>query len=640
MVKLCTEPFYQLHHFAGDLDQIHYRTDKTYNYIDLDCNLAHDDGNADSSDLNVFVQLGDIIEYRSSKKDAPMKGQIVSIGALSSDRILQVSNGTWLSRKVHQVKRIEIVRPLEDKRLVNPSPKWKGLNKVVVIPPFETVDEDDEVEGVVENDINSGGNTTTADATSPGPAESNASDEPTAGTNQDQEEEEQIPRHTSRSERNKRQRTSCGTTNNSHWVETRKVRHEQDYLDKRRATHTYLPWARDGLEYDRAKLVVNKMYLHTLKFGIVHKFYEKKPFAALAKAEFNKSIKDLRNAVNNRIKTNAVSIEIKFDISFMDNPCYGEHGRSTESNRSRQTIEEMLKFEYKMKTLQLQTCSVCRENRLEFLEKDKESATRCEQVICSTCRTKKHKESDYFLKNNYHPIWYERDSEGVMKFDDDGKPVVRYDIPSELKDLTMSEKLLIRRCSPMIPSMHIKGGIYGINGHCVCFPQDINNMCMELPQTETSMVTFVRHISNRVTGESISRHYKVNKKKVIAALKWLKVHHSGYHGITINESNLDWIKNGSLYDVAKKYTLNTKPSRRDAVADAAETLSGNQTGTNGDKNNEDDFEMETVHPNYNNNLPNSTQAKIVKEFESIAHATNQKEKVLDFPPIDHNAPIK
>ena len=565
------------------------------------------------------------------------------IGALSSDKILQVSDGTWLSRKVHQVKRIEIIRPLEDKRLVNPSPKWKSLDKVVVIPPYETVDEDDEVNGVVENDINSGGTTTTADTTSPGPAQSNASDESTPGRNHDQEEEEeeeQIPRHTLRSEKNKRERTSCGKTNTSHWGETVKVRHEENYLDMKRATHTYIRWARDGAEYDRAKSVVNKMYLHTLQFGIVHKFYEKKPFAALAKAEFNKSIKSLKDAVNNRIKTNAVTIAIKFDIAFMDNPCYGEHGRSNETNRSRQTIEEMLKFEYKMKTLQLQTCSVCRENRLEFSEKDKESATRCEEVICSTCRTKKHKESDYFLKNNFHPVWYERDSEGVMKFGEDGKPVVRYDIPSELKDLTMSEKLLIRRCSPMIPSMHIKDGIYGINGHCVCFPQDINNMCMELPQTETSMVTFVRHISNRVTGESISRHYKVNKRKVIAALKWLKIHHSGYHGITINESNLDWIKNGSLYDVAKKYTLNTKPSRRDAVADAAETLSGNQTGTPEDKNNEDEFEMETVHPNYNNNLPNSTQAKIVKEFEAIAHATNQKEKVLNFPPIDHNAPIK
>ena len=340
-----------------------------------------------------------------------MKGQIVSIGALSSDKILQVSDGTWLSRKVHQVKRIEIVRPLEDKRLVNPSPKWKSLDKVVVIPPYETVDEDDEVNGVVENDINSRGTTTTADTTISGPAESNASDEPTAGRNQDQEkEEEQIPRHTSRSEKNKRERTSCGSTNNSHWCETNKVRHEENYLDKRRATHTYIRWARDGVEYDKAKSDVNKMYLHMLKYGMVHKFYEQEPFAAPTKEEFKKSIKSLRNAVDYRIKANAVKIAIKIELTFMDNPCYGEHGRSTETNRSRQTIEEMLKFEYKMKTLQLQTCSVCRENKLEFSEKDKESATRCEEVICSTCRTKKHKESDYFLKNNFHPVRYERDS--------------------------------------------------------------------------------------------------------------------------------------------------------------------------------------------------------------------------------------
>ncbi len=246
-----------------------------------------------------------------------MKGQIVSIGALSSDRILQVSNGTWLSRKVHQVKRIEIVRPMGDKRLVNPSPKWKGLDKVVVIPPFETVDEVDDT--VVENDINSGGPTTTADTTSP--AESNASGEPAADANQkeeEQQEEEQIPMFTSRSERNTRERTSCGSTNNSHWCETNKVRHEEKYLDKRRATHMYIRWASDGDEYDKAKSVVNKMYVHTLNFGIVHKFYEKKPFSASTKDEFNKSMKSLKDAVNNRIKTNAVTIAIKFDIIFMD----------------------------------------------------------------------------------------------------------------------------------------------------------------------------------------------------------------------------------------------------------------------------------------------------------------------------------
>ena len=119
-------------------------SDDNYNYIHVDCNLDCDEeAQPTSSDLNTFVQMGDIIEYRSSKHDVPRKGVIVAIGEPTSEKIIQISDGTWLMRKVHHVKRLEIVRPLEDKRLVNPSPKWKGLDKVVVIPPYETVDDDD-----------------------------------------------------------------------------------------------------------------------------------------------------------------------------------------------------------------------------------------------------------------------------------------------------------------------------------------------------------------------------------------------------------------------------------------------------------------------------------------------------------------
>ncbi len=68
------------------------------------------------------------------------------------------------------------------------------------------------------------------------------------------------------SEKNKRERIACGktNTNTSHWGETVKVRHEENYLDMRRATHTYIRWARDSVEYDKAKSDVNKMYLHML----------------------------------------------------------------------------------------------------------------------------------------------------------------------------------------------------------------------------------------------------------------------------------------------------------------------------------------------------------------------------------------
>ena len=614
--------------FSGDLGQFHISSDDNYNYIDLDCNFACEDEEQASSDLNMFIQMGDIIEYRSSKHDVPKKGEIISIGALSSDKIIQVSDGTWLFKKVHDVKRIEIMRADEDKRLVNPSPKWKGLNKVVVIPPYESVEEDEDEDGSVVS-------------TNSTQANEYDIDEPQANQ-EDIGRSEKVPMNTSRSDKSKRQRTSCGETGQTYYSKTRRVRKEEADLDERRATEEFIRWAAPGsvyvYDYDKAKSTINRLYLLSLRYGIVDKFYEKEPHEAPTHTEFKKRVKSLRNLVNYRIKTSAIKLTIKTDIVFMDNPGYGQHGQSRETKRSRQTVEEIYKFEYRMRTLQLQTCSVCRENKLEFSSKDKRhDMHESGKVVCEMCRTKKHEESDYFLKNNLHPVWYERDSDGCIKTDEDGKPVVRHDIPHELKCLTMAEKLLIRRCSPLIPSHHIKNGIYGLNGHCVCFPQDIDAMCSDLPQTQSNMVIFVRHISNRDSGVSHSRHFKVNKKKVLAALRWLKLHHRGYHDITITESNLDWIKEGSVYDVANNYTLRTKPSRRDAVTDSRETVSGNQCGTGVD---DDELEMETVHPNYKDNVPNESQSEIIKEFEAIAEETNQKDKILDFPPIDHNQPKK
>lgn len=71
---------------------------------------------------------------------------LVSIGALSSDKIIQVSDGQWLYRSVHQIRRVEIKRVDDDRRLPNPNPLWKRLDKVVVIPPYEDVDTDSDDE--------------------------------------------------------------------------------------------------------------------------------------------------------------------------------------------------------------------------------------------------------------------------------------------------------------------------------------------------------------------------------------------------------------------------------------------------------------------------------------------------------------
>jgi hypothetical protein len=55
--------------------------------------------------------------------------------------------------------------------------------------------------------------------------------------------------------------------------------------------------------------------------------------------------------------------------------------------------------------------------------------------------------------------------------------IIKYTLPSELQHLTLAEKLLIQRVSPLVPVTHIKNGILGTRGHVVSlFSRYIRNM--------------------------------------------------------------------------------------------------------------------------------------------------------------------
>ncbi len=77
----------------------------------------------------------------------------------------------------------------------------------------------------------------------------------------------------------------------------------------------------------------------------------------------------------------------------------------------------------------------------------------------------------YYLKNNLHPIWYEVSDVGAFVPDKDGNKVPRFDIPPELKRLSMTEKFLIQKCSNYVPLVHLSNGVFALKGHCVTFPQ-------------------------------------------------------------------------------------------------------------------------------------------------------------------------
>ncbi len=98
----------------------------------------------------------------------------------------------------------------------------------------------------------------------------------------------------------------------------------------------------------------------------------------------------------------------------------------------------------------------------------------------NAAHAKKRDEPDYYIKNNLHPVWYLVDDDSNYVLGESGDKVVQYHIPEELACLTMYEKLIIRCCTNLVTSVHLKNGIFGLNGHCVTLPQDITNMCDKL----------------------------------------------------------------------------------------------------------------------------------------------------------------
>lgn len=104
--------------------------------------------------------------------------------------------------------------------------------------------------------------------------------------------------------------------------------------------------------------------------------------------------------------------------------------------------------------------------------------------------------------------------------------------------------MLIQLASPFIPLQHIKNGVLGIKGHTCVFPQDVKGFATVLPRVP-SEAQFLRvmHCFKKEIGsnEGTSKVFRVNRTRVLDALKWLKKYNVLYEDVIIEESNLDWL---------------------------------------------------------------------------------------------------
>lgn len=153
--------------------------------------------------------------------------------------------------------------------------------------------------------------------------------------------------------------------------------------------------------------------------------------------------------------------------------------------------------------------------------------------FCKKCRKNNPKDEHYYLRTKQLPVWYS----------DAG--IAQNTVPSELDNLTMAEKLLIQKISPFVPLEHIHQGVMGLNGHVCSFEQDITGICLELPKlpSDVTVIRIVKEMKAEIgkSDLSVKKAYKVNRKRVLSALRWLKKYNREYTDIVIKEDNLAWM---------------------------------------------------------------------------------------------------
>ena len=438
--------------------------------------------------------------------------------------------------------------------------------------------------------------------------------------------------------KNTRKRTGEGLTKQKQFTKTRRAKKEEDRLDSAVKIPKF-NWAPPhSNEYCNAIVDINDAYRKMLIIGEAQKVFRDQVcpmLTAKTKEEFKKAQKIITDKYRNYMKTNKATLSnFRLKTEFLPHPRKFGSGSNQRLPTQREilTKEKILTFEHYMASLNVFMCKECKECHIETIP-----ATSDLTYVCKSCT--KRKDPNYYLRQNLHPIWFLVDDEGNYVLDDKGNKVVQYHIPEVLRCLSMYEKLLIRRCANFVPSVHLKNGIFGLKGHCVTFPQDVTEMCDELPQRKETLVTFIRNIGNKSSDSIFPTSLTVNRLKVINALKWLQKHNPFYKNITIKESNLDWMKGAEEVNmVIDGVVLNMKESSRSKMKESEEeyVATAHSSSIDGD---DDTLPIRTVQANRPVTVPSGRQAKQIKELVDIAHKTNQTSKIMNFPPIDHDAAI-
>ena len=198
------------------------------------------------------------------------------------------------------------------------------------------------------------------------------------------------------------------------------------------------------------------------------------------------------------------------------------NNRAKSADPVRDAMEAIQTFENEQMSYSFNTCPVCNECRLEMkMSRDKSMCHRCQQ-------DKNHVKM--FSKENLMDPGY---------------------MPEELKDLTLVEQQLICRLAPAISLHMLKHGGLAAKGHCVTFPQSIDEPAQIFPRLPEE----INIIKVRKKGKSdTSKDFVVRRYRVQHALEWLKMNNPAYRDIQISAERLAQLPidgelhNGKLFE--------------------------------------------------------------------------------------------
>ncbi len=123
-------------------------------------------------------------------------------------------------------------------------------------------------------------------------------------------------------------------------------------------------------------------------------------------------------------------------------------------------------------------------------------------------------------------------------------------VPEQLQDLTYAEGIMIARVRHNRCVIRVNSGRVKMSANAIMFSQPVLSVMNKLPPTKDEMseiLAFVFMGSAAPTQEDFDRTpMLVRKKKVIAALEWLKLNHEGYIDLEISKENLDSYKDRDI----------------------------------------------------------------------------------------------